>query len=145
MSRDGYFNDRWYTERWESMPVEMRERAVAAAKKAISDNDFELIRRKHAEHGGDWIHFLYDTSQEERDEMNALMPEGTDLEEFGWPETQSAHHFFGMHFRNHLRDPERGAGILDDDLPEAPYENGQTHKNWDDYYVAVIEAAAGLR
>lgn len=42
------------------------------------------------------------------------------------------HHMFGMWFRNKLRHEN----LKDDRLPA---------KNWDDYYVAVIEYALGLR
>lgn len=42
------------------------------------------------------------------------------------------HSFWGMSIRNNLRE----AGLTDDLLPD---------KNWDDYYIQVIEYALGLR
>lgn len=46
----------------------------------------------------------------------------------------------GMAIRNLLREL-----MLDDELPPAPYPNGETYSNWDDYYVQALEAAAGVR
>jgi len=43
-----------------------------------------------------------------------------------------SHHFWGMGIRNLLRD----GGFLDDQLPD---------KNWDDYYIPVVELAVGIR
>lgn len=140
-----FYDEQWYTDRWLSLSPEMRKRAADAIKKTLGDEYFALIRLKHAEYGHDWIHYFIDVPQEQRDAMNALLPEGSDIEECGWPATWSAHHGFGTGIRNLLRNEEYGAGIKDDELPAAPYEDGETHKNWDDYYVAAIEAAAGLR
>lgn len=44
----------------------------------------------------------------------------------------SNHTFWGMSIRNNLRE----AGLTDDMLPD---------KNWDDYYIQVIEYSLGLR
>lgn len=50
------------------------------------------------------------------------------------------HHFFaGMSFRNVLREV-----IKDDELPPVDYGDGMDHQNWDDYYVRVVEEAAGI-
>jgi hypothetical protein len=50
-------------------------------------------------------------------------------------------HLLGfMAVRNLLREI-----IRDDELPDAPYPGGETHRNWDDYYVQALEAAAGVR
>lgn len=138
-------SNEWYDERWQDMPPVMRKIAADTIRKAISDEDAELIRRKYAEYGHDWIHHLIETTQEERDQMNALLPDPADIEEYGWPKTMSAHHGWGTAIRNLLRDPEYGAGILDDDLPFAPYEGGQSYQNWDDFYTQAVEAAVGLR
>ncbi len=46
-----------------------------------------------------------------------------------WAES---HHYWGRTIRNLLREKV----CLDDELPS---------KNWDDYYVAIIEIACGLR
>lgn len=136
----------WYDERWQDMDPAMRRRAAETVFNALSYDDIELICRKYREYGPhDWIHHLIDVPQEDRDKMNELLPEGTDLEEFGWPATWSGHHGFGTQIRNLLRDPEYGAGISDDQLPFAPYEDGCAFQNWDDYYVSVVEAAVGLR
>ncbi len=146
-----YYNEAWYDARWESLTPVMRKLAADSIKKALDEPTQELIRQKYAEYGHDWMHHLYDQSQEVIDEMNALLPEEyqDDLEQYGWPATMSAHHGFGMQIRNLLRDDEFGAGIADDDLPEAPYENwtheGVGPRNWDDYYIQAIEAAVGLR
>lgn len=133
---NGFYDEQWFDERWNSMPIEMRERAVAVAKDAISPDDLDLIRRKHAEFGPhEWIHYLIDLSPNTIEDMVAVG--------MGTPEqtTMSGHHFFGMAIRNRLR----SAGLVDEDLPPAPYEGGQMVQNWDDHYVSVIEAAAGLR
>jgi hypothetical protein len=49
------------------------------------------------------------------------------------------HFHVGMAVRNMLREV-----MLDDELPAAPYPDG-ANRNWDDYYVQVLEAAAGVR
>lgn len=51
------------------------------------------------------------------------------------------HHGQGMHVRNTLRQ----GGIADSLLPTLPEVYGQAVSNWDDYYMQVVEAAAGLR
>jgi hypothetical protein len=49
------------------------------------------------------------------------------------------HHFFaGMQFRNLLREV-----IKDSALPPVDYGDNQWYQNWDDYYVRVVEEAAG--
>lgn len=49
------------------------------------------------------------------------------------------HHFFaGMEFRNILRNV-----IVDDELPPVDYGDGEYYQNWDDYYIRVVEEAAG--
>jgi hypothetical protein len=50
------------------------------------------------------------------------------------------HMFSGMAMRNHLR-----GCMKDGELPAVDYGDGESYSNWDDYYVAVIEAAAGVR
>lgn len=44
----------------------------------------------------------------------------------------------GMSVRNLLRQ-----AVRDEELPLAPYPGGQSHRNWDDFYVQALEAAAG--
>lgn len=139
-----YYNEQWYTDRWNSLPLELKRRAVNALQEVLPPDLQEIIQQKHAEYGHDWIHHLIDTTQEERDRMDAMLPpkeERWDPNLEGWPKTMSAHHGWGTAIRNVLRD----AGIGDNQLPAAPYENGQTHQNWDDYYIAAVEAAVGLR
>lgn len=46
------------------------------------------------------------------------------------------HIFGGMAIRNLLRDV-----LKDDELPEAPYPDGKSFTNWDDYYTQAIEAS----
>ena len=142
-----FYTDAWYDARWNSLPLAFKRRAVDVVQQKLDPTMIELIRKKHAEYGRDWIHYLIDVPQEERDHMNTLLPDEyqDDLEEHGWPATMSAHHGFGTSIRNLLRDPVYGAGILDVDLPDAPYEDGSLQRNWDDFYVAVLEAAVGLR
>ena len=118
----------------------MKKVGVTVIKRSISEEDFALIRAKHKTHGRNWIHYLIETSAAERADMDALLPEGSDAK---WPMTMSAHHGFGTHIRNILRS-DNGAGIRDEDLPPAPYEDGSMQRNWDDHYLAFIEAAAGL-
>jgi len=43
-----------------------------------------------------------------------------------------SHFYWGMSIRNSLRE----GGFLDDKLPD---------KNWDDYYIPVVELAVGIR
>lgn len=51
------------------------------------------------------------------------------------------HMFGGMAIRNLLRDV-----IKDDELPGNKWsgEDGQEYRNWDDYYIEVLEEAAGV-
>lgn len=138
-----FYSNEWYDKRWQDMDPAMRRRAADAIFEALSHEDMELIRRKYEEYGThEWLHHLIDVDQEDRDKMNALLPEGADLEEYGWPATWSGHHGLGTAVRNLLRNT---AGIKDDDLPLAPYEGGASYQNWDDFYVQAIEAAVGLR
>lgn len=132
-----------YDKCWIDMPVEMRQRAVAAVKEALDEETVELIRRKHAEHGHDWIHHLIDLDPEtaEKGVKVGMLREGYT--------TMSAHHGWGTGIRNLLRTE---AGIRDEDLPGVEWthvvlEDG-THPiehNWDDHYTNVVEAAVGIR
>lgn len=141
-----YYNEQWYTDRWNSLPYELKRRAVDAVKSVLSEEDTEQIISKHKIYGRDWIHHLIDTRDVDRYEMNQMLSEDKrDDPEYQWPLTMSAHHGWGTSIRNLLRDKEYGAGITDDQLPPAPYEGGEHHSNWDDYYVSVVEAAVGLR
>lgn len=139
-----YKRREWYDERWQLLPPVMRKIASDAIKKALDEPTIELIKSKHAEHGAGWMHHLIDLSEEEQKLWASVLPGDVEI-----PPTMSGHSFFGMQIRNLLRDPELGAGIKDDDLPEAPYENwpyeGVGPRNWDDYYIQAIEAAVGLR
>jgi hypothetical protein len=58
----------------------------------------------------------------------------------GWATKRGWHFFGGMGIRNLLREV-----VPDDQLPLAPYPDGDQHANWDDYYVQALEAAAGVR
>ncbi len=49
------------------------------------------------------------------------------------------HHFDGMKIRNILREVVR-----DDALPGVEYQGGTIAHNWDDFYVAAVEDAAGV-
>lgn len=144
MSVSEFYNEEWYDERWRSLPPVMRKIAADAIKKSLDDVTVELIKQKHAEHGADWMHHLVDLSEEEQELWRSVLLEGAEVKA-----TMSGHHSFGMQIRNLLRDDQYGAGILDDDLPEAPYEDWQYEgvgpRNWDDYYIQAIEAAVGLR
>ncbi len=81
----------------------MLDKAVAIAKKWLSLEIAEEMREIHASDGPHWIH-------------NQTL----------------GHHWFGMQFRNVLRDGD----LLDGVLPSG---------NWDDYYVQVLEIAIGVR
>lgn len=133
-------DETWYDERWESMPPVMRKIAADTIKKVLEDQPelVERIKVKHAEHGIYWIHHLTDIPEEDLETYRRVGMAGPEQTTF------SEHMWWGMGIRNLLRDPE-GGNIPDGDLPDAPYENGQTHRNWDDYYVQAIEAAVGLR
>ena len=118
------------------MPLVMKRIAVDAVKKAMREEDLELVRERYELYGRDWLHHLVDTSPEEREMMNALLPEDK-KDESAWPTTLSGHHGFGTQIRNVLRSDE-GAGIKDEDLPDAPYEGGGSHRNWDDRRQAAV-------
>lgn len=135
-----YYDDAWYDARWASMPPVMRKVAADALRKQLEDQPelVEQIKRKHAEHGHAWIHYLTDLSDEEIERYRKVGMLGPDQTTWG------EHMWWGMSVRNFLRSVE-GANIKDEDLPPAPYESGDTHQNWDDYYVQAIEAAVGLR
>lgn len=128
-----YYNDQWYDERWWSLSPEQRKVASETVAEVISEADAEMIRQKHAQYGHDWIHYLIDIDPTETPNLAAA-----------GMTTLSAHHGWGTGIRNLLRIQD-GANIPDEDLPFAPYEDGTTHRNWDDFYVQAIEAAVGVR
>lgn len=85
------------------------------------------LREKAVDHLRKELH--PDTLQEVRDIYKA---EGED-----W--YVRYHFFFGMEVRNLLR------GVIKDSaLPPVDYGDNQWYQNWDDYYVRVIEEAAGI-
>jgi hypothetical protein len=138
--RTEFGSPEWYDERWEAVPPVVRKIAADTLARVISERDKELIRRKHAEHGPHvWVHHLIDMSDEEQRVYSGVGMATADQT------TLSGHHGWGTAIRNVLRDEELGAGIRDEDLPDAPYASGLTHRNWDDYYVQAVEAALGLR
>lgn len=50
----------------------------------------------------------------------------------------AVHHFgMGMNVRNLLREV-----IKDDELPPVEYDKFEEYRNWDDYYIPVLEEAA---
>lgn len=133
-------SDQWYDERWQDMDPDMRRRAADSIRGVLSEEDQELIRRKHAEHGHSWIHHLIEIPADELETYSRVLGDEGGVTFKTW----SAHHGWGTGIRNLLRNEEYGAGISDDELPFAPYENG-SYQNWDDYYCQAVEAAVGLR
>jgi len=119
-----FYNEKWFDDRWAALPPDVARHAAKHVAAVMTSDDLERIRELHAEYGHDWIHNVM------------VLDDGTRV---------SGHHIFGTNIRNLLRDKNLGAGILDNELPPAPYEDGSSQQNWDDYYVQVIEAAAGLR
>lgn len=58
----------------------------------------------------------------------------------GWSVKGGWYMFGGMGIRNLLREQ----GFIDSDLKPVEYPDGGTYQNWDDYYTAALEAAAGV-
>lgn len=108
--------DQAFDDAWDAVDPDVKRRAVESLKMAISPEDFDQIRAGIDKHGKhEWIH---------KDPFD--------------------HHFFGMRVRNWLR---VNANIKDAELPgfDAFYGEGTDVRNWDDFYVQALEAAAGRR
>jgi hypothetical protein len=110
----------WYDARWAAVPEELKEKIVAHLREKLDAGTFDFIRESITAYGRhEWIHKAGD-----RFSLH-----------FGW----------GMAIRNLLREV-----VKDSELPEAPYDwlviEGSdvppATKNWDDYYVQALEAAA---
>lgn len=69
------------------------------------------------------------------DSFRAVMEENPVGWSIGW-----WHFSQGMGIRNLLREK----GFKDQDLPEVEYPDGYVACNWDDFYTAALEAAAGV-
>lgn len=127
-------SDEWYEARWNSLSSEQQQKAIAVCKRIVSPKDFESIRRKQAEYGHQWIHHLIDLSDEDQKDFQEMGLSGEKQT------TMSAHHIWGTNIRNQLRH-----GVCsDEDLPLAPYPDGESYSNWDDYYCQALEAAAKI-
>lgn len=110
---------------WNKLPVDIRRRAVARLQATMDPSFFEEVRKLVEKEG-----------------LNEWLP-------VGW------HFGPGMAIRNLLRSdydvPEETkkatSAIKDEELPafDEYYGEGTDCRNWDDYYVQCIEAAAGLR
>lgn len=119
----------WHESAWKLLPVESRRRAVAILQDIVPSEDFEACRTAYAEHGSDWP---------DNEPWSSLIDYGD-----GNMFRNSWHHSGGMAVRNILREQ----GFKDVELPpfDEYYGEGTDVRNWDDYYVACFEAAAGVR
>jgi hypothetical protein len=119
----------WHEAAWKLLPVESRYRAVEIIQSVLSSEDLEACRKAYDEHGDEWPSF--EPFSEKVDCGNG--------ETFLYP----WHHSGGMAVRNVLR----SQGFVDAELPpfDQFYGEGTDVRNWDDYYVACFEAAAGVR
>ena len=127
-----------YDEAWRAVDPEVRQKAVEVLRLALGEDQLALIRDAVAEHGPhDWhahepfsANVVYDVDEETGEELTMNYP---------W------HFGPGMAIRNLLR----SAGLRDEVLPrhamDAFYGQGAGIQNWDDYYIAAVEAAAGVR
>lgn len=127
--------DAHHEEAWRRLPVDIRQRAVGRLQYAYDPSFFDDVQRLANEAGlGNWLPPFW-------------------------------HHGQGMHVRNILRSdvalremvpllkigsPHFPPAIKDSELPDladlyGPESFGQECRNWDDYYIQCVEAAAGLR
>lgn len=120
------FPDNWQEIAWNKLSDEIKVHAVERLHSYFVTSFFDDVRRLAEEKGlGEWL-------------------------PMGWHFSQ------GMFVRNLLRSNSKelwmdGVGaapnepILDEELPGLPELYGENESTWDDFYVAIIEAAAGLR
>lgn len=126
--------DKLYTDAWESMPYELRQRATGVIFSLFGPRELEKIRAAVVEHGLNvW------TGEDPFTKVEYVEVPGCDDK---IPCPISWHFTVGMSVRNELR-----KSIPDAELPpfDAYYGEGTDVRNWDDYYVQTIEAAAGCR
>lgn len=119
-----FFPEDWQERAWAKLPVSIRRRAVARLKAGYDPEFFNDVRRLVEERGfEDW------------------MP-------VGW------HFGQGMQVRNLLRSDHKvpkvvrkaAPPIKDSELPTLrEFYGDEACGNWDDFYQAALEAAAGLR
>lgn len=90
----------------------------------------------------------YRIDKEKREEIVAMLRKELNMDSFrramdadphGWSTKSGWHMFGGMGIRNLLREK----GFTDDQLPKVAYPHGEA-QNWDDFYTAALEAAAGV-
>lgn len=119
----------WHEAAWELLPVESRRRAVTILRDVVPAEDFEACREAYAEHGPEWPSKEPFSSKIDYGDGNTFLNP--------W------HHSGGMAVRNVLRKQ----GFKDVELPpfDEYYGEGTDVRNWDDYYIACFEAAAGVR
>lgn len=115
---------------WNNLPIADRQRAVTILQKLVPAEDFDACRESYAKHGDDWVSY-------EPFSVKIKYPDADEFFHIPW------HHSGGMAVRNALR----GEGFKDEELPpfDEYYGEGTNVRNWDDYYVACFEAAAGIR
>lgn len=111
---------------WKKLSVEDRRRAVEILE--LLDDELDVVAEAFAKYDYDWdIHEPFTTTFE---------VDGIEIADY-W------HFGGGMYVRNLLREH----GFTDDQLPpfDEFYGEGTDVRNWDDYYIACVEAAAGVR
>jgi hypothetical protein len=107
---------------WDRLPFWQRRLAVERLRAAYSDKFFDELGAKIREKGlGHWLPLYFHATD-------------------------------GMVVRNVLRSNHTGPATLrrlhtipDDQLPSTVYGDHPGFRNWDDYYIQVLEAAAGFR
>ncbi|WP_028058289.1 hypothetical protein [Candidatus Solirubrobacter pratensis] len=123
------FPDNWPDIAWAKLSQADRDRAVAIIRNA-SWWDTDMVTDVvvgHRRYGHDFIH---------EEPFAATVDIGDETVKWSW------HMSGGMGVRNYLRQE----GFTDDQLPTLPeLYDGKDVSTWDDFYVQVMEAAAGLR
>lgn len=124
-------DDKYFDKRFLEIPSDWLSRAVPVValwfSKIGEKEQKEVLRHylkcygKHGPH--EWFHHLSDDAAKKWEEENPGKPRIP----------YSPHMGVGMGFRNHLREQ----GMIDGDGCPIP--------NWDDYYIAYLEFALGLR
>lgn len=123
---------------WALLPDQLKVRAIRVLRRYVQEQDLAKVRELHAEHGHEWV--------DHEPFAQVLQLPGREGEDapvsFPW------HMGGGMAVRNLLRNNDTDS-IPDAELPDLSELYGEPPgsdiRNWDDFYVAAFEAAAGIR
>lgn len=111
----------FYDKHFNSLDKEIRDKAIKVIKQVITPEELNRFKTLYEQYGpNDWFAHVYD------DEAHRTAGSGTYI--------PSPYLSYGMIIKSALR----GRGLADNKLPSAD-------QNWDNYYIQIIEAAAGLR